>query len=130
LSELEASSIPLRFPLHATPAELLADWQNADRQAGQGGSDLAEENELLLLQLHQVQEELESHFLANRSLERKLRGQEKLSQQSVGLQQELLSIHQELVTSRAEVNALRESLSWRLTAPLRKILDVFGGRRG
>ncbi len=41
--------------------------QAASQQAS-GQEELAQENELLLLQLHQVQEELEAYYLANRDL--------------------------------------------------------------
>lgn len=41
----------------------------------QHAKDLEEENELLLLQLHQVQEELEHYFLRNRELEQGAAGQ-------------------------------------------------------
>ncbi|MCB1921657.1 MAG: hypothetical protein KDJ28_17025, partial [Candidatus Competibacteraceae bacterium] len=37
-------------------------------QSSEQYKQLEQENELLLLQLHQVQEELESYFLANREL--------------------------------------------------------------
>ncbi|MEO8522586.1 MAG: hypothetical protein ABI603_14550, partial [Acidobacteriota bacterium] len=37
-------------------------------------------------------------------------------------------LQRETVTLRSEVAALRESLSWRLSAPLRRIYDIFGGR--
>ncbi len=37
-------------------------------------------------------------------------------------------LQRETVTLRSEVAALRESWSWRLSAPLRRIYDIFGGR--
>jgi hypothetical protein len=75
LDELEASAVPsdtLSVMPHVNCDDALAEWR------GQGESDqLKEENELLLLQLHQVQEELESYYLQLQEAESKLREADK-----------------------------------------------------
>jgi hypothetical protein len=54
-------------------------------QASQESAELKQENELLLLQLHQVQEELESHFLKNQALS-------ETAEQAVQLKKDLASL--------------------------------------
>ena len=68
--------------------------------------DLEEENELLLQQLHHVQEELESYYLNG------------------------MDARHELEEARATIEALYNSMSWKITRPLRFVLDLFTGRRG
>jgi len=65
--------------------------------------DLEEENELLLQQLHHVQEELESYFLSG------------------------TDARQELEEARATIEALCNSKSWKITRPLRWFLEKFMG---
>jgi len=65
--------------------------------------DLEEENELLLQQLHHVQEELESYFLSG------------------------TDARQELEEARATIEALCSSKSWKITRPLRWFLEKFMG---
>jgi len=65
--------------------------------------DLEEENELLLQQLHHVQEELESYFLSG------------------------TDARQELEEARATIEALCNSKSWKITRPLRWFLEAFMG---
>jgi hypothetical protein len=60
-----ASAIAHLRALHATQAAQL----QAQLAQNSASAELKQENELLLLQLHQVQEELEQHFLAKQKLE-------------------------------------------------------------
>lgn len=155
LDELEASAVPsdtLSVMPKVNCEDALAEWR------GQGESDqLKEVNELLLMQLHQVQEELESHYLRLHETEKKLREtEEKLreTEEKLGETEEKLgetrgeltsrnalierrnkSLEDKDKTSRAKVNELerhlaetrdtltriRQSLSWKLTKPLRDI---------
>lgn len=79
----------------------------------QGESDqLKEENELLMLQLHQVQEELESYYL-------------QLLETKEALNSRDSTIERELADTRYTLTRIRRSLSWRLTKPLRDIRDFF-----
>lgn len=141
LAELEASSLPLEFPVQAATTELLADWQPAEAEAaaenagGEDAEELKEENELLMLQLHQVQEELESYFLANRDLQRQLQNASSDTSALDGSRQELEQarkeldqVKKELDMTRTAVSDMQSSLSWKLTAPLRSVLGVFRGR--
>lgn len=72
--------------------------------------DLREENELLLQQLYQVQEELEGNYM-----------------QGAQSSAELLQLQQRLQAAEATVQALYSSKSWKITKPLRVILDLFNG---
>ena len=69
--------------------------------------DTQEENDLLLLQLHQVQEELERYYLRNLELEKKTSGQP--------TKEDPPSIKQ----LERRVHLIEHSTSWRITAPLR-----------
>ena len=77
--------------------------------------DLEEENELLLQQLHHVQEELESYFLENRDLQRKLDEAQK--------QQKEFEIQARKATNM--LNDVHASISWKITAPLRFLVSPF-----
>ena len=77
--------------------------------------DLEEENELLLQQLHHVQEELESYFLENRDLQRKLDEAQK--------QQKEFEIQARKATNM--LNDVHASISWKITAPLRFFVSPF-----
>lgn len=65
--------------------------------------DLEEENELLLQQLHHVQEELESYYLNG------------------------MDSRHELEEARATIEAMCNSKSWKITRPLRWFLEKFMG---
>ncbi|MFU8832795.1 MAG: hypothetical protein ACNA7J_11670 [Wenzhouxiangella sp.] len=65
--------------------------------------DLEEENELLLQQLHHVQEELESYYLNG------------------------VGTSHELEEARATIEAICNSKSWKITRPLRWFLEKFMG---
>lgn len=80
--------------------------------------DLREENELLLAQLHQVQEELESYFLENQDITRQLNESQKKNQELEG------QIHE----ARGSLQAVYASWSWKITTPLRLLLRPFMGK--
>lgn len=133
LVELQASSFRLPDPASFSVNEAVAELEQL---AGGGVSEhanLEEENELLLLQLHQVQEELEAYFLANKSLERdvdKLRSNsqahaKKHAAELRNCQAALKQKSIDLETRENDLQAMRQSLSWKLTSPLRAVLGVF-----
>ena len=81
-------------------------------------ADHEEENDLLLLQLHQVQEELEHYYLRNLELEEKTkRKQEKEQKDSI----------QRL---ERRIHLIEHSTSWRLTAPLRLFTRILFRKGG
>jgi hypothetical protein len=90
-----------------------AQSKDADRIA-----DMEEENELLLMQLHQVQEELESYFLQNQDLERKFRE----------VQAEKQEFERKARQARNMLSDVHGSLSWKITAPIRWLLRALLGR--
>lgn len=96
----------------------LEDRLEKQQSESANNSELKEENELLLVQLHQVQEELESYFLDNRELNQelnKLRGENKALERK----------------ARRANNMLKDvhgSLSWKITAPLRWLLRPVLGK--
>ena len=92
--------------------ELQTELEQVKRQSGEV-KDLEEENELLLQQLHHVQEELESYFLENRDLSSKLEGAQNRQQQL------------ELNNANNALAAVYASGSWRVTAPLRFLISPF-----
>jgi len=122
-AELEASSLPVTEASAATgfdaaaalqeytaaaPESLAADkQQNATRI-----EEVEEENELLLTQLHQVQEELESYYLEARDLQRKL-----------------TRVEHTLTEKKRQLEYIRNSKSWKLTAPLRGLLELANAKR-
>lgn len=84
-------------------------------EQGAGTKELEEENELLLLQLHQVQEELESYYLEAKDLREKqgaatARDQEELSGYALMLEH----LYLKLLRSR----------TWKVLAPVREVMRV------
>ncbi len=92
--------------------------QTDNAKLRQENEDLKEENELLLHQLHHVQEELERYFLEHSASKSKFDEQEK---QKIALTNEV----QRLTDTE---KALRSSLSWKITAPIRLLLRPFMGK--
>ena len=143
--ELEASAVmpaiisPLTIDFESVVERL--DELSAASQAQI--TDAKEENELLLLQLHQVQEELEDHYLrlqeqikANSKL--KLESEEasrKLSTRDEGLatarktirkqKRKLKSVSEQERISNRKLAAVYASTSWRITGPLRYARRLF-----
>jgi chromosome segregation ATPase len=95
-----------------------------------------EENELLLLQLHQVQEELETIFLRNQNLKQAhqqleasqieaARANEVLVQELQQVNQALGAKDGEIEKQRQRVTRLKQTVSWKVTAPLRVMAKPF-----
>lgn len=138
LQELEASSIPLGVDY--APARL--DCQAIYEELGESASrpnELEEENELLLLQLHQVQEELESYFLELQDES----GKQKALNEKYKALDERLAAHKQLLEEKErqfqkllaekkrrdqKIVAIRKSTSWRLTMPIRVIRRLVTGK--
>jgi hypothetical protein len=132
LAELAASSLSLDFAIAPDIAELVADWQRECAVKAPLDDHLAQENELLLLQMHQLQEELETYFLANRELQRQAlesnnkRAVTVMACEGTADARKLLElVSAELERTRQAVSDMQSSLSWKLTAPLRGILGIF-----
>ncbi|MEM9313831.1 MAG: hypothetical protein AAGA95_04330 [Pseudomonadota bacterium] len=140
VSELEASSLPLGPAYRIDVDALIADGLS---HATKGAVEtMREENDLLMLQLHQVQEELEIQCSKNRRLQEEQReiraGAKKAALVRDGVQAEFneareawgadrKALADELEWNASTLTALRRSLSWRLTAPVRRVLGLFMG---
>jgi hypothetical protein len=114
LAALEASSLPLERSVRVDAPALIEAWRALLGRVGMDGitgkaRELAEENELLALQLRQVQEELETYFQSDRDL---YRHTEQLQTENARRLEE-------------ELRAVYASLSWKLTAPLRALARPF-----
>jgi hypothetical protein len=90
----------------------LQDMKRSNYILEEAKKHVAQENETLLLQLHQVQEELEIVYLQRNRLEIKTK-------------EELLKKEQELTTSQIRIANLKQSVSWKITSPLRSISRPF-----
>lgn len=147
-AELEASSLPLQLPWEEKMPEILRAALAGQGVKGPGTDDLSSENELLLLQLHQVQEELEAFFLANKELERikqasavhiknldaqivannnaAKESEERLRTEQIAPLNDLVA-HQkrELEWKLKAMDEMKQSLSWKLTAPIRAVAGLF-----
>lgn len=142
--ELKASSLPLldsvelfdfldntHYIIKQVPQGVAKAEDNQELKAKL--KDVQEENDLVIEQLHKTQEELEQYLLGNKGghrvekLERDIQSKnEKLhnfSQKNKQLIAKLQSVRQEL-------KHIRESKSWKLTAPLRACMKVLGGKKG
>ncbi|MFO7902249.1 MAG: hypothetical protein R6U98_06295 [Pirellulaceae bacterium] len=117
LGELSANTAPL--PGCDTPPQLdLKRIQESSNVSHQTHEFLQEENELLLLQLHQVQDELEHYYLRNLELEQKTKGREP--------EKEKHSVR----NLERRVQLIEGSTSWRLTAPLRLFSQTLSRKKG
>jgi len=130
-SELQATALPIGSEdcLRPTAASAWAAFQECLERVeakSEEQSDLKEENELLLLQLHQVQEELESYYLENRSFDRI---HDKLQHEIETLKRELQEAKEEMWIHRRAAHYMRNSISWRITRPLRVLLGLVRGKR-
>jgi hypothetical protein len=93
--------------------QALAEARAAREKADTDAKDLREENELLLNQLHQVQEELEKCVLENRDLKQsteQLRASEKEHTALNALHQELVTSHSQLVSRHTSLTTELETL--------------------
>ena len=108
----------------------LDQLQQAHQTLELSNKEAVQENELLLLQLHQVQEELEEIFLRNQNLKQAkqtadeehklaLQNNETLTHELHETGKNLLSKEKEIETQRQRVNKLKKTVSWKITAPLR-----------
>ncbi|MDQ2070152.1 hypothetical protein [Natronospira bacteriovora] len=128
-------------------AETECDRLKAELESVKQGQDavsirekeLKEENELLLLQLHQVQEELESYYLElqdevgkRKAQEEKLAARDqtiknknwaidKKEEKYQGMLAQKKRLDRELTRIREKNTAIQNSLSWKVTKPLRAI---------
>lgn len=130
LNELEASAMPSDLPpaVAAVNCEVaLAEW------CAKGESNqLKEENELLLLQVHQVQDELESYCLELRESEKKLKSKDAAIERldraiEIGNRKfeahraKMTELQRTLVETQDALTRIRQSLSWKMTKPLRGV---------
>ncbi|MCC5809409.1 MAG: hypothetical protein JJU06_03465 [Ectothiorhodospiraceae bacterium] len=113
--------------------QLKAELDEAREQAESSrssGRDFEQDNELLLQQLHQVQEELETYFLDYTKLQSKMAdAQSRLQEADAALKEKNKLIrkldaqkraHEQRAAEKAEeLKRLRNSRSWKITRPLR-----------
>lgn len=142
LQELEASSLPL-----GNSTELF-EWLDGtyDILKQSSGSsteneelkksleDVQQENDLVIEQLHKTQEELERYLIGNKNLGQKVDKLERAIQQKdekfKSFTQKHKWLREQLETKKKELKSMRSSKSWKLTAPLRKIMHIFNGKKG
>jgi len=90
--------------------------------------DHQEENELLLLQLHQVQEELEHYYLRNLELEEETK--RKQAKESTTKRKKEKEQQDSIQRLERRIDLIEHSTSWRLTAPLRRFTQILLGKGG
>lgn len=113
LGALEAASIPLGVPEEAPQMDSDRLWFSLN-----GALDNGEENELLLLQLRQVQEELESYYLEYKEAKKRADQLEKRADQ-----------HKKRADQhKKRIDQIRVSTSWRFTRPLRVLMRLVTGK--
>lgn len=131
LDELDAMAMPceeLPDPRTVDSEKVLAEWQSWKSEV----HHLTEENRELRLQLHRIQQELEACYLQLASSEEKLslnQGKLKRLEKSLAVARErhktarhrVKHLQRELEQTQSTLTAIRGSLSWRLTKPLRSI---------
>ena len=138
--ELEASSLPLgpayHFDLNRITVGELSVGDTPKLES------LQHQNNLLLLKLRKTQEELEDYYLENRQLITEWDGgnsradealksiQAKFTEEKENWVKDRKRLTTELKRKETTLVAVRNSLSWRLTAPVRRILGVFLGDSG
>ena len=143
LEELDASRTPLTDLSILPGTDSASVWQAYREQCGRAADEsrlqeLKDENELLLLQLHQVQEELESYYIEAQDKEHerarladKLEQLEKTSQEQTKeaerLSKELDRVRKDRDRVDSILKNMKASRSWRVTAPLRALT---GKKRG
>lgn len=119
--ELEASSLALAREV-ADPIppvdDLLAAYAEQREVREHTLSQLQDENELLLLQLHQVQEEFEQYFLENQDKDKRFT---ELRNEKAKLEKTNRYLEDQLERATRNLEDIKKSLSWRLTVPLRSL---------
>ncbi|WP_019627316.1 hypothetical protein [Thioalkalivibrio sp. ALJT] len=126
VKEVEACSLPL--DKKAAGLDALDQWYDeledlreemlsvvVENKHGESESELErvrEENAILLEQLHQVQETLERNVRAKN--------------EQVG---RIKNLEADIYSKKAKLKEIYGSRSWKITAPLRKTLNVFRGRK-
>jgi hypothetical protein len=139
-SQLEASAYPLGgspLPKQYQPMELIRDFKkrvtdeykiqiealkNDNQQLKKEINSATYQNDLLLEQLHQVQEELETVFLQKHGLEAEREQVEQLRKNLLDKERKLLEQDRFLIM-------LKESIFWKMTAPLRPVVRLFRRRK-
>ena len=91
--------------------------RNSGKRLDSGSTD-----QRLIEQLHRVQEDLETYYIAKAELEEALALE--ISKLDVK-KQELQELSQELALKERCIDDLRQSWSWRLTGPLRHVGSFF-----
>ncbi len=110
----------------------LAQEQQNRKKLETENNEIAQENELLLLQLHQVQEELENYFLRNQNFKQARARIEKEQKEAVqageSLSHELQQVRGELTVKDRQIDIqhqriawIKQTFSWKITAPLRAL---------
>lgn len=123
LSELEASSLPVGDPLSL----VLPDTESVVQafSTHNARQQLEEENELLLMQLQQVQEELESYYFGYQEIEQKCKAAEderaSYKKKSEELERSNRYYRDQLQRAQHNIADIKKSLSWKLTIPLRAV---------
>lgn len=154
LPYFDAGSVPVGSQTYAEPVvDLMSTYERI--KGIQQGAGLKEENDLVIKELFKVQEELERYYIANKEMQAKLdystsemekfsrTKQAELTAMRKGLSEKtkkLRKIEGERDELRIALNAIQNSLFWRLTFPLRWLMRkvkrvgrLFGrlfGRRG
>jgi hypothetical protein len=106
----------LRDKQQALQQQLEQREQSTSPEQSSAYEDLQEENELLLQQLHHVQEELESYYLESRDIQQKY---EKAESQRKKFERDYNTALQRAGMLQKKIDAMRASRSWRITKPLR-----------
>ncbi|MFC3285765.1 hypothetical protein [Litchfieldella rifensis] len=116
--ELEASSLPL-VDSEAVVTVVDQAFDAIQSQVGEGNKELEAENALLLEQLHHTQEELERYYLSLKKTE------VEISKKN----DKIKSFSQKNKKLKSEIDRLRNSKSWKITAPLRNGIKVLGSKK-
>lgn len=108
----------LRQELDKATAErknLLADLETTRQQHGQNKATLEEENQLVIEQLHLVQEELERQLISKQALEKQLK-------QATQEQDHALAVaNNQINRLQNELHQLKNSTAWKAAAPVRAL---------
>jgi hypothetical protein len=123
LPELLACTFPLtddgykapRLDVNALSGEYKAKVET-EKKSAEYLKEIEEENNLLLKELHRVQEELEVYFFKNKDVSSEVdRLLEKIKEQD----RKIKSIEWELGRAKTKIEQIRRSTSWKITGPIR-----------